>query len=332
MVACFSGGAPLATAPLLAQDGGGQTHVLVVSGASGTPEHAARFHRTAITLLDALRDRAGVPAANITYLAESTARAPQRIAGRSAKADVERAFAQLAQKAGPSDRVFVMLIGHGSHDGAASRLNLPGPDLTAADYARLLGAVRAPVAFVNAASASGDFVAALKGDRRVVMTSTKSAFERNETIFAEHFAQAFAADGADTDKDGRVSMLEAFDYARREVARVYERDRRLLTEHAMLDDDGDGVGSATPGAQAKDGKLARAFVLGGGTVAAAAPATGNARLDGLRREKEALERQIADLRGRKDSMEAAAYERELERLAVALAEKTAELRAAERKP
>lgn len=222
-----------------------------------------------------------------------------------------------------------MLIGHGSHDGAASRLNLPGPDLTAADYARLLGAIRAPVAFVNAASASGDFIAALKGERRVVVTATKSSFERNETIFAEHFARAFAEGGADTDKDGRVSMLEAFDFARREVTRVYERDRRLLTEHAMLDDDGDGVGSATPGAQATDGRLARTFVLGGAAVASAAPASSDPRVNALRKEKEALERQVAELRGRKGSMETAAYERELERLLVLLAEKTRALRAAE---
>lgn len=329
VVAWFSGGAPHAPAELGAQAAPtGQTHVLVVTGASGAPEYAARFHETAITLLDAVRDRAGVPAANIVYLAENPAVAPARITGRSARADVERAFARLAERAGPSDRVFIMLIGHGSHDGAASRLNLPGPDLTAADYARLLDAVRAPVAFVNAASASGDFIAALKGERRIVMTATKSAFERNESIFAEHFARAFADGGADTDKDGRVSMLEAFDFARREVVRVYERDRRLLTEHAMLDDDGDGVGSATPGAQAKDGRAARAFVLGGTAVASAAPSD-DPRVNALRVERAALERRVADLRARKDGMEAAAYTRELETLLVALAEKTRELRAAE---
>ena len=55
--------------------------------------------------------------------------------------------------------MWVVLIGHGSGQGDASRFNLPGPDLTAADFARLLAPLaRQQVAFVNASSASVDFV------------------------------------------------------------------------------------------------------------------------------------------------------------------------------
>jgi hypothetical protein len=300
--------------------------------------------------VDALRR--SIPAAQVTWLAEQPQRDPARIAGRSAKADVERALDRLAAQAGSGDQVLVVLVGHGSHEGPASRVNLPGPDLTAAELGRKLDAIRgARVAVVNAASASGDFTGVLAKPGRIVVTATKTAFERNETRFAEHFAEALARDVADTDKDGRVSLLEAFGYARAEVVRAYERDRRLLTEHAMLDDDGDGTGTAEPTAQTPDGRLARAFVLartatvagaagapGGGGADTAAGATGAAastdpRVARLAAEKAALETQVADLRGRKEGMEPAAYERELERLLVALAEKTQALRAAEaRKP
>jgi hypothetical protein len=88
---------------------------------------------------------------------------------------------------------------------------------------------------VNTASASGDFVPVLSGPNRVLVTATKTGFERNETIFGEFFVDAFASDGADTDKDNRVSVLEAFTYARREVTRRYEDSNRLLTEHALLE-------------------------------------------------------------------------------------------------
>ena len=286
----------------------------------------------------------------MTWLAEAPQKDPSRIAGRSAKAEVMGALDRLAS-AGAGDQVLVVLVGHGSHEGAQSRVNLPGPDVTAAELGRKLDAIRgARVAVVNAASAGGDFVGALAKPGRIVATATKTAFERNETRFAEHFADALARDVADADKDGRVSLLEAFTYARAEVVRMYERDRRLLTEHAQLDDDGDGVATPEPTPATKDGRLARAFVLAptaGATVAGAATAGGGAtgstaapaapssdpRVAALAREKAALEQQVADLRGRKATMPAAAYERELERLLVALAEKTRELRAAEgRKP
>ena len=207
-------------------------------------------------------------------------------------------------------------------------MSLPGPDITAADVGRRLDAVRgARVAVVNAASASGDWVAALAKPGRVVATATKTAFERNETRFPRYFAQAYAGDTADADKDGRVSLLEAFDFARREVARDYEQRRNLLTEHALLDGDGDGTGTAAPTAQAEDGRLAHAFVLG---ARASSPVnSGDPTVARLAAEQAALERQVAAHRARKDALPAADYDRELERLLVALAEKTRELRAAE---
>src|SRR4029079_215395 len=120
--------------------------------------------------------------------------------------------------------------------------------------ARLLaGFSRQQVAFVNVSSASGDFAKVLAGPNRVVGTATKSALERNESLFARHFAAALRDAAADVDKDGRVSLAEAFNYAKREVARAYETDNRLLTEHAQLED---------------GGSLAGVLALGGGTASA----------------------------------------------------------------
>src|SRR4029450_11370062 len=93
-------------------------------------------------------------------------------------------------------------------------------------------------------------------------TATKSDMERNQTRFATYFIQAYASDVADADKDGRVSVLEAFDYARREVARAYESENHLLTEHAQLDDNGDHKGTAAPDAKSADGALAPRGLLG----------------------------------------------------------------------
>jgi hypothetical protein len=305
-----------------------QTRLVIISGLSGEPKYVESFHAWSASLVEAARSRYGIADSSITWLAEDPAKAPGRIAGKSTKENVERTLDGLAARMRVGEQLVVVLVGHGSMQGDGVRLTLPGPDLSAADLARLLakhGSRR--VAVIVAASSSGDFVSALSGPGRVIITATKSGFERNESIFGEHFVAALAGDGADADKDGRVSLLEAFTYATREVRRIYEQENRLLTEHALLDDNGDRSGSAEPGARGGDGGLARSFFLTG--AASATARSSDPRATALRKEKDELESKIEALKGRKDAMDAKAYEAELERLLVDLAATTRALRALE---
>ncbi len=301
-----------------------QSQVIIVTGASGEPKYAASFHAAASSLFDALVSKNGLKPDDITYLAEDPARDTRRIDGKSSKQELTQAIARIAARNG--DRVLIILIGHGSHAGSDSRFNLPGPDLTAAELGVMLDPLRTKqVAVVNTASASGDFVSVLSAKNRIVITATKSSTERNETLFPQHFVAAFATTGADTDKDERVSLLEAFTYAKREVARAYESDSRLPTEHAILDDDGDRRGSAEPDPRTGDGAAARRFIIGAQT--ATAVAAGSGADVALVNRKEVLEAQVDSLRRRKESMTAEAYDRELERLLVDLARVNQALRA-----
>lgn len=219
---CLSAGGPAVPAIAHAQ-GGGKTHVLIVTGIPGEPRFDKAFHSQAITLGKALVERHGVARDRITILAADPARDPSWISAKATKPEISKALARIGMAAAPDDRVLLVLIGHGSGSGSESRINISGPDMTAAELARELEAL-APrtIAVVNAASAGGDFAKVLAGENRIVITATASSMERNETIFAEHFVAAFARDGADADKDGRISLLEAYRYASREVARVYE--------------------------------------------------------------------------------------------------------------
>ena len=303
----------------------GRTLLLVIAGAAGEPTYGAAFHAAALAIADAARTRFALADSDVVYLGEDPARAPGRIAGRSTREEVEGAFARLARRAAPGDAVWVVLVGHGSGQGTASRFNLPGPDLAAADYARLLAPLaRQRVAFVNATSASADFARALAAPNRAVVTATSTALERNVTRFARHFADALAQPGADVDKDDAVSLLEAFAYAQREVARGYEAERRLQTEHAQLEDDGDGAASATPAASSsKDGRLAAALVLGG------LPAGSDPRLAPLRARRRALEQEVGALRARRAATDSAEYLRELETVLVELSRTGRAIRAIE---
>ena len=284
-----------------------RVHLLAVTGLSGEPAYRLLFESATSALVDSARTRWRVADSSSILLAEDLKGTRVYAKERATREAIAQSFLALSRRVAPGDIVLVFLVGHGSGDGAESRVSLPGPDATAADFAGwIAGFNRQTVVFVNAASGSGDFAATLGGPRRVIVTATRTALERNETRFATPFVRALTTDEADADKDGRVSVLEAFAYAKREVARVYETDKRLLTEHAVI----------------SDSTLARSVSFG-----APRSTTTDPRAAALVSERSELEAQVATLRGRKDKMTAAAYDAELERLLVQVAEKTQAIRA-----
>jgi hypothetical protein len=315
--------AALAAVAFFATAARAQTHVLIVSGIGGESVYVDNFYEWGAGMADAAL-RLGIPRTNVVFLAEDSTRDPAKISGRSTKENIERTLARFAERAQPGDVVFVMLIGHGSMQGDSSRFSMPGADMSASDFARLLDRFeKQKVAFINASSSSGDFVKALSKEGRVVITATKTGFERNETMFPRLFVRAFTGEGADADKDNRVSMLEAFEYARKEVARIYEGENRLLTEHAILDDDGSGAGSTAPNPAAGDGSYARSIHLSQRLVSSA---NSDPRVVALYKEKQDIEDRLDALRRKKGTTPPAQYEQELEQLLVALAEKTQAIR------
>ena len=287
-------------------------YAVILSGASGDEEFAKRFKGWTAELRKALVERFGFDETRVTVLSES----PEGGKGLRATAEeVRRAFQTLRASAGPESTVFVFLIGHGTYDGRAAKFSLVGPDLAAGEYAELLSnlPVRRVVIF-NMASASGEFIKALSGRGRVVVTATRSGQEQNATRFPEHFIAALTSRDADADQNGRVSVLEAFDFASRLTAEQYKRAGRLATEHALLDDSGDGVGHAT--AEGGDGALARNTYLDSLSTEQAAASAETAR---LLRERERLEVEVEQLKSRKALLAETEYEAELERIFVTLA-------------
>ena len=303
-----------------------QTHVVIISGLGGEPAYSKRFTDLSTRLVAALRDRVGIPDQDVIWLGEDSTSKMPHYGGISTKVNVERVVKSLVTRVQPGAQVVFVLIGHGAGDGPQSRISIPGPDLTATDFAAIFARFPAQkIAFIDLTSASGDMVATVSAPNRVIITATRTAFERNESHFAQFFVDAFAKDGADTDKDGRVSLLEAFRYAATETKRLYETDGKLLTEHAQLDDDGDKQATSEPTGKSGDGVLARRFFLDAGKYAARA-AGNDPRLAALYGERFALEEQVDALRGRKAAMTPDAYDDELEKVLVALARKSREIR------
>ncbi len=305
----------------------GRSHLLVIVGAAGDETYREVFHRWALQLVDAARDDLGLADEQITYLGEKPDMAPDRITARSTRENVELIFQRLADNTAPDDEIFIVLIGHGSGNGEQSKFNIPGRDLNAVEYDALLDRfVTQRIAFINTASASGDFIDALSGPNRAVVTATRDAAQNNQTVFPRFFIEAFSAEVADLDKNERVSLLEAYSYASIEVKRFYEDDGRMLTETSQIDDNGDGEGSHEPDMVVADGGFARGLFLDN-VGAVTVTATDDPEMNALLEAKTRLSRQIEELKLMKDSMNPELYATELEKLLVDLALKDREIRA-----
>lgn len=295
-----------------------QTFIVIVSGIGGEPLYSERFRLWSETMLKTAETRLRIARDHIVYLSESQEAASVRVDGRSSKQELEVALSRLATTSRPGDVVLLLLIGHGSVRRDEALFNLPGPDVSAReldDMLRSLSGRRLVV--VNGAPSSAPFLRALSAPNRVIITATASTAERYHTIFIDHFVAAFTGDGADMDKNGRVSMLEAFEYANREVQRSYDNDGRLQTEHALLDDNGDGQGSRQIGVEAPDGTLARALYLQ--APSALALVGDKPSVAQLLKERGVIEQRIEALKARKAELEPQTYENQLEALLIKLA-------------
>ncbi|HEY7387666.1 MAG TPA: hypothetical protein VH640_04110, partial [Bryobacteraceae bacterium] len=227
-------------------------------------------------------------------------------------------MAEVARQAKPDDAVVLMLIGHGTFDGVEYKFNIPGPDITGAELASLLDKIPATRQLVvDMTSSSGGAMNVLQKKNRIVITATKAGTEKNATVFARYWAEALRDPAADSDKNESVSALEAFHFAERKTTEFFDSQKRLATEHAVLEDTGKGDGERNPSPENGEGKLAAAFPvvrLGANAAAARDPAK-RPLLD----KKEELEQAIDKLKYDKAAMPEAEYKRQLTQLLIELA-------------
>ena len=300
---------------------------IIIAGVGGEEAYAKKFPAQAVQLFDALTMKLGFDEKKVWVLTEQVvSNAENLAAGNFARAtadETRKAFAAIKAAATPQSLVFVTLIGHGSFDTQEAKFNLVGPDLSAKEYSTLLNALPTrKVVVVNSASSSGEFVKPLSATDRVVITATRSGNEQNVTQFAEYFIAGLTDPAADTDKSGRTSLLEAFNYATKTVADWYKQKNRLATEHALLDDNGDGSGHEQ--AASGDGAIAKTTYL---DSKSAEEATADAEAIQVIEVKRQLEIDIEKLKARKEQMKEEEYEAELERLLVEMAKANRKIKA-----
>jgi hypothetical protein len=281
--------------------------VIVVVGAAGAPEYAPQFVRWADLWKQACA-KGGNEFIGIGLDPNADASDRERL---------QEALAKQSQRT--TAPLWLVLIGHGTFDGQVARFNLRGPDVSASELAKWLKPIVRPVAVINTASASAPFMKELSAPGRIVITATKSGFEQNYARFGQYLAETIAEPQADLDKDGQTSLLEAYLTASHAVGAFYTAAGRLATEHALLDDNGDALGTPAewfrgirPVQKARDdatldGYRAHQFHLVHSETEAVMPPE-------LRARRDQLELQIMELRDTKSRYSEAEYFSRLEPL------------------
>lgn len=296
--------------------------LLVIAGPGATPAARQRFAAWSAELHD-LFPALGYHEDNITVLSgegASDAAAGQRVDGASRKEDVAFHMENFAERAAPGDQLTVIFIGHGSSRFGEARINNAGPDIRASEFAAMLEPMEGvDIAVINTTSASYPFSEALAAPGRVIISATRSPAERYDTMFPEFLIEALQGRSADLDRNDRLSLLEVFNYARRSVEAWYEEQGRLATEHAVLDDSGDGNFVAEPQPLDGNGLLAEVAYLDALQMAREQlPPQALA----LRTRMQELERSVVLLRGRKGDYLESEYWQRMESLLVELAQAT----------
>lgn len=286
------------------------SYYVIIAGLGGEPDYVQRFTADA-NELNKIFEASGETAHVFTLTgAQSTA------------AQLRAIMNTVASQAKAEDDFTLILIGHGSWDGAEYKFNLVGPDLTAGEIAALCDRIAARRQLVvDATSASGGAVQALERSGRAVIAATKSGTEKNATVFARYWVEALQDSSSDTDKSDSISAMEAFTYAAKKTAEFYESQKRLATEHAVFNDS--GAGPPVRGAGDGQGMMLSSFTLlrlGSSKEAANDPAKRP-----LVQKKEDLEQKIDTLKYQKAAMDPGEYKKQLTDALVQLAKVQEEL-------
>lgn len=213
--------------------------VIVVVGAAAVDEYAQPF-ATWADRWEAAADQAGATFVRI----DANSRGDVTTADGDAVSQRDALQQAIALHAsGSAAPLWIVMIGHGTFDGQLAKFNLIGPDVTPAELGSWLNEVSRPMAIVNCASASGPFLNEFSGENRVVVTATRSGHEMNYARFGDYMSAAIVDPAADLDKDDQVSLLEAYITASKRTEQFYQTESRLSTEHALMDDNGDKLGT-----------------------------------------------------------------------------------------
>jgi hypothetical protein len=264
-----SGGRPpAASSPSAAKTKNlGTRWAVIFCGHPGDAEHEESFGSILVDLCGGLAGRLGFPSGQILVWSgvkreadekkktdkgsEPTTQKPVancRHFGPATREAIAAGAAELRSKLTPEDTLWVIVVGHAHFDGHRAWFNIPGRDLDWEQFGKFFQDLPAgrQVFFITT-PASGYAIKHLSRKGRVVITATQADREVNETVFPRVLAtvlKEITPQGAvDFDEDGRITVLDLYLTVSWGVLKLYAVEKNIPTEHALLDDNGDGWGT-----------------------------------------------------------------------------------------
>lgn len=305
---------------------------VILCGSGGEPEFEANFYNWGTRLKEAVVNRLEVPESDVFLLTEAQEGDTESLATTSIES-IQSVLEIVQEQSTSDDDVYVYFIGHGSYYNSIPRFHIPGTDLTAEQFSGLIEGIESKrMVIVNGASSSAAFINILSGPNRIICTATKSATEHNATEFMGFLVEALEDGSADRDRDERISLYEVCQQAAELTDAWYIGSGYISTEHALIDDNGDGLGTrltwdmvagfdpTDPKNEGRDGALAQVCYLKNYSFPAGTP---QAWIDEY---LEALD-EVSALKKQKPELEPALYYVELERLFVKAARANRKIRA-----
>lgn len=224
---------------------------LIIVGLGGDEPHRVLFARLARQWQQWLVRDLGFDPANVTVLSgrdEATAKQRESIANRGSatRQSIESRAKQLASVSKPGDAAWIFVLGHAHYDEEHAHFHVPGPDFHEGDLGAMFENLKCgEQIFWLTHACSGWFLKPLSQKGRIVIAASAADREFNETEFPVALERAAQSPRAELDVNGdqHVSVAELFMKTVAIVNEIYDADMRLPTEHAQLDDNGDGAGT-----------------------------------------------------------------------------------------
>ncbi|HSR69342.1 MAG TPA: hypothetical protein VLU25_15510 [Acidobacteriota bacterium] len=288
------------------------TTAVIIHGLGGLPEYEENFTKWTQGLEETFRQGRSAQVLSLD--------------GREVRRDAILArLKEVASRQREGDELWLFLVGHANVNRGTYKFNIRGPDLTGEDLVETLGTMPGGRAFlVIATNSSGGLAAALSGKDRVVVTATRGEREKYPPLFLSFFLESAQSPEADSDKNGKVSLLEAYYYADRKIKDWFEEENRIRTEHPLLVDQT----STVLGSKGEDEDENAAVEVSGANLLASIAylsqppeqAYRNVEARRLAEERMSIERRIEALKFQKSELPSDEYYTKLESLLVELAQ------------
>ncbi len=240
-----------------------KSYALVVGGISKEPQDKLNMTKAVTELQKLLKNNPEVSDKTLTILLADNLPI-ESIFGTSTAENIQKTIETIGTAAKADDRFIFYYIGQANIVAEKLRFNLPGADITHEQLAQWIkGIETSSMLIVLDCPGSGLAVKAMSGRGRVVICSCTDE-QRYRTRFSEYFLPALADNESDTNGNGKISILEAFTAASKQIDDWFRQNKLLTTEIPVLDDNGDGRPGKEPWRyklDGSDGSAAAGFFL-----------------------------------------------------------------------